>query len=397
MQTVYYDVENTLTVPFITGIQRVTRELSKVVLSADFKSTTFLFVPVIYDHTHLKWRRLSSSETRSLLSATPCSTKLTSRIINKVKQSIPPAKSLYLNRFSEDSFFVDMDSSWHSLLKRKTLLPNLKESGVRLVKLHYDIIPLLFPETTHPNTVKLFGEHLQSHIKHSELFLCISDTTRSDIKQYCEQRSINGPILHTIKLGTNPPQSVPREQRHTHTATPYGRYILAIGTIEPRKNYSLLLKAFEQIQHKTDLNVIIVGKTGWLADDITSQLTSHPAYGSRLHHLKHINDSQLEAFYQNAWLSVVPSLYEGFGLPVVESLARGCPTICSNAGSLQEVGADSVYFFSPESEDELASLILKLDSNNEEYDTLSAKARHYQPTNWQQTVTDIEQGLRQLL
>ncbi|MGH1541886.1 MAG: glycosyltransferase family 4 protein [Arenicella sp.] len=394
MRTVYYDVENTLNVPFITGIQRVTREFSKIVLSSNAQ-TTHRFVPVRYDHKRSIWRQLDPNETMSLLADSPQSHGLINRAQRKIKQLLPLSKKLRIKQFESDSIFLDIDSSWHSTLKRETLLPQLKSAGVRLAKLHYDIIPLLFPETTHPNTVKVFSEHFASHIKHSELFLCISNTTKNDVSHYCEEHSLTQPSLQTIQLGTHVSLN---DDAATHDLSikSFGRYLLSVGTLEPRKNYPLLLKAFEEIRQTTDLNLLIVGKTGWLAQDIANQLKAHPDYGSRIHHLEQINDAQLNSLYQNAWLSVIPSLYEGFGLPVIESLARNCPTLCSTAGSLSEVGANHVHFFSPDSVTELAQAILSLYSNSSRYQQLKLAATQYQATPWSETVKNIDQHLGEL-
>ena len=169
-----------------------------------------------------------------------------------------------------------------------------------------------------------------------------------------------------------------------------------MGTIEPRKNYQLLIRAFNHVLKKTDLNLVILGKPGWLAEDICFEIKTHPDYGSRIHHLDQVPDAQLDVLYRNAWLSVIPSLYEGFGLPVIEALARGCPTICSTAGSLSEVGADNVNFFSPHSENELAVMIMKLSSDRAAYDQLRNAARDYRPSNWANTVADIDKSLSEL-
>lgn len=397
MQTVYYDVENTLQVPFITGIQRVTRELSKIVLDPAYShDLPFDFKPIRYDYRNSVWRELSQRERHRLLHDQVKASHLAARISNKLKAFFPPTGSLHLEKLDETAIFLDIDSSWHSKIKREQLLPELKNQGLSIAKLHYDIIPLLFPETTHPNTVNVFKEHFVSHLQYADAFLCISQCTANDVTHYCQQHSLRKPELVTIRLGTNPTTMADQPAIDTELRQRYGRYLLAVGTLEPRKNYAMLLQAFRQIRDATDLNLVIVGKTGWLADELLQNLHSGPDFGTRIHHLSAVDDQQLDALYRSAWLTVVPSLYEGYGLPLSEALNRGCPTISSNAGSLEEVGGDSVRFFNPETTDELTDIIRELDNNADSYASLKSAANQYSPTRWSDTVLDITAGLQSI-
>jgi glycosyltransferase involved in cell wall biosynthesis len=305
-------------------------------------------------------------------------------------------KSLNISEFENGSVFLDIDSSWHSKLKREALLSTLKQQQIKLVKLHYDIIPLLFPDTSHPNTISVFEEHFQSHLKYTDLFLCISRQTLNDVTDYCANNALSPPALRTIRLGGG--VSNTQHLNKPTTALPlassglsdFGQYILSVGTIEPRKNYPLLLDAFDQVSQNTSLNLVIVGKAGWLADAITARIKEHPAYGSRIHHLENISNLQLDALYRNAWVNVVPSLYEGFGLPVAEALARNCPTICSSAGSLPEVGGRHVRIFSPHVKSELIDTLMALSRDSAMYLELKRLAHEYTPNTWTQTAQDID-------
>ena len=395
---VYYDVENTLDVPFITGIQRVSREFSKIVLNENFKPSNFQFIAVVYDQPKAKWRKLSAHETKCLTAPKPRSLKFLSRVTNKIRRTIPKPKRLTIQQFEKGSIFLDIDSSWHSPLKRSVLLPALKAQGVKLAKLHYDIIPLLFPSNTHPNTTRVFADHFISHLENTDLFLCISENTRDDVIQYCKERDRKPPILETIRLGSNifSDNTQASSSALANQLPEFGKFILTVGTLEPRKNHRLLIQAYDQISDECDLNLVIVGKTGWLADDILAKIRQHTDFGTRIHHLDSVTDQQLDHLYRNAWLNVVPSKYEGFGLPVVESLARGCPTICSTAGSLREVGGDAVGFFSPTSEDELARLIQNLYFDSGSHKNLQKAAVQFIPNRWLQTVEDINLHLNKL-
>jgi glycosyltransferase involved in cell wall biosynthesis len=294
---------------------------------------------------------------------------------------------------------LDIESSWHSKLKRENLLPFLKQANVRLVKLHYDIIPLLFPDTSHPNTINVFNGHFLSHLRYSELFICISKRTESDVMTFCEQNSVPAPILKTVVLGSDirASSTLVKKKGEGKLKSEYGRYLLSVGTLEPRKNYLMLIKAFDAISLNTDLGLVIVGKLGWLSESVLKVIEQHPQNGKRLFHLSNVSDDQLDDLYRGAWLTVVPSLYEGFGLPVVESLARQCPTICSRAGSLPEVGGDDVLLFSEDSPNELIKIINVLNSDDAKYQSLRQKAQQYTPVNWKATALQIDQILTETI
>ena len=133
--------------------------------------------------------------------------------------------------------------------------------------------------------------------------------------------------------------------------TRYGlpdRYLLCVGTIEPRKNLGRVLAAFERLhaERLTDA-LVIVGKRGWLYDDFFAQLEHSPA--------KHavifpgfVPDADLPAVYAGSQALAFPSEFEGFGLPVLEAMACGAPVVCSNTSSLPEVAGDAALLVDPD-------------------------------------------------
>jgi len=125
------------------------------------------------------------------------------------------------------------------------------------------------------------------------------------------------------------------------------RYLLCVGTIEPRKNLSRLLAAWEPLYLAGEAPpLVIVGRRGWLYDDFFAALESSPAKDGA-HFPGWVDDEDLPAFYAGADLFLMPSLYEGFGLPVLEAMASGAPVACSNTTSLPEVAGDAALYFDP--------------------------------------------------
>ena len=138
------------------------------------------------------------------------------------------------------------------------------------------------------------------------------------------------------------------------------RYLLFVGTIEPRKNLTRLLSAFEAI-HAEGLSdaLVIVGQRGWLYGDFFSALEQSPAQRAVILP-GFVPDPHLPAIYAGAQALVLPSLYEGFGLPVLEAMACGTPVVCSGAASIPEIGGDAALYFAPTSIRDIVQSIARL-------------------------------------
>ena len=136
--------------------------------------------------------------------------------------------------------------------------------------------------------------------------------------------------------------------RHKYTLgdTPF---ILNVGTIQPRKNYQMLIRAFEPVADKFPHNLIFAGGKGWLYDEMMTEVERQGLNG-RVHFIGFVDDNDLPALYSSASLLTFPSLYEGFGLPLLEAMACGVPVVSSNASSLPEVVGNSGLLLSPHDE-----------------------------------------------
>jgi glycosyltransferase involved in cell wall biosynthesis len=132
-------------------------------------------------------------------------------------------------------------------------------------------------------------------------------------------------------------------------------YILFVGTLQPRKNIAKLIEAFAKIKDKK-IKLVVVGKRGWLWEEII-QAPEKYNITERVKFLDFVTDQDLPGLYKNAQCFVLPSLYEGFGLPVLEAMQYGCPVLTSNVSSLPEVGGDAAVYFDPTNTEEIAKKI----------------------------------------
>jgi glycosyltransferase involved in cell wall biosynthesis len=123
-------------------------------------------------------------------------------------------------------------------------------------------------------------------------------------------------------------------------------YLLSVGTVQPRKNYQMLIQAFAPLAAKFPHHLIIAGGKGWLYDEMMAEVEKQ-GVAERVHFIGFVDDEDLPALYSGAALYLFPSLYEGFGLPMLEAMACGVPVIASDVSSLPEVGAETAVLLPP--------------------------------------------------
>ena len=150
-------------------------------------------------------------------------------------------------------------------------------------------------------------------------------------------------------------------------------YILAVGNVQPRKNLGRLFRAFQElVEHRGhDMDLLVVGPKRFLGDDIVRSASSTAA---RVHFTGYVTDRQLAACYQESTVFVLPSLYEGFGLPVLEAMAHGVPVACSNAGGIPEVCGDAGVMFDPRSVEAIVEAVHRILTNASLRESLKAAA-----------------------
>ena len=138
-------------------------------------------------------------------------------------------------------------------------------------------------------------------------------------------------------------------------------YVLFVGAIQRRKNLLVLLEAMRilRAQGRHDVHVVLVGRRGWGADDVF-RFVAERGLRDWVHHFEPLDTETLVALYNGAQAFVYPSLFEGFGMPVLEAMACGCPVVCSNATSLPEVCGDAALPFDPRRPEELAERLATL-------------------------------------
>jgi glycosyltransferase involved in cell wall biosynthesis len=206
----------------------------------------------------------------------------------------------------------------------------------RVVTIH-DLTFKRFPELLQKETLANLEHHMQRELAHADAAICVSESTRQDLLAFYD---IDPSRAVTILSGLSVPS-------HTPLPTPYflsKNYILFVSTIEPRKNLDVLLDAYTRLRTRGayDGELVVVGRVGWKAEAMVKRLR---APGVR--HLDYVPPPQLASIYRNAELFVFPSIYEGFGFPLLEAMAYGVPSIAAHSSSLPEIGGGAALYFDP--------------------------------------------------
>jgi glycosyltransferase involved in cell wall biosynthesis len=138
-------------------------------------------------------------------------------------------------------------------------------------------------------------------------------------------------------------------------------FILFVSTLEPRKNVVRLIQAFNQLKtdRKIDHQLVLVGQKGWQVEPIFEAIAASP-WRHHIRHLDYLSDAEVAYCYSQADVFAYPSLYEGFGLPVLEAMTLGCPVVTANTSSLPEVAGDAALLVDPANVDELADALWRV-------------------------------------
>ncbi len=229
--------------------------------------------------------------------------------------------------------------------------------------------------------------------------LTISNFSRREILQYTSAKPEQ---LHVTHLAADP-AFTPTASMSTirssisYILPPEIPYLLCVANTYPHKNVAALVRAFGSIQDLVAHHLVLVGKPRRGEPDVALALRrlSDPA---RVHRLQGVDRPTLIALYQGAELFVFPSLYEGFGLPVLEAMTAGTPVLATRMGSIPEVGGNYVQYFSPKAENDMAQRILAMLSmtNNKFKQTILRAQEHANTFSWEQTARETMACLKEI-
>ena len=163
-----------------------------------------------------------------------------------------------------------------------------------------------------------------------------------------------------------------------------GKYLLMVGTIEPRKNHQLVLDAFDKGLDDLGINIIFAGRIGWIKQEFLDRMYNHKQYGKRIFHIDKASNADIDYLYKNAFVVAFPTHMEGFGLPLVEALERQTPVVATNIDVLKEIGKNYCEYFEDDNVDDFIKCVRKL-MKQSNYEGKKKLLKNYQVFTWDES------------
>jgi glycosyltransferase involved in cell wall biosynthesis len=263
-----------------------------------------------------------------------------------LKISIPVGDFLISKR--ENSNLPSMADVYH-----ETNYDRIPEGKWKSVATVHDLFFLRSPQYLPEKVAQKCKSNLENIVK-ADRFIVTTDFIKREILVFLKLPEEKIDVIPLAPSGNYcPVNRGSLEGRKYVNRYAQGDYILYVGTVEPRKNIPILIKAFSILKNRYPLKLILAGGKGWMYDDIL-ELPRKLSIQDRVIFTGYVDEKSILYLYNYAAVVVYPSLYEGFGLPVIEAMSCGVPVIISDIPSLREIADDAALIFNPTDHEELA-------------------------------------------
>jgi glycosyltransferase involved in cell wall biosynthesis len=293
---------------------------------------------------------------------------------------LTPAPRGKVIRGHPGDILVLLDASWATRMPWSAI-QRFKRNGGRVVGVIYDLIPVNYPESCIPEHVAVFKSWLRRLTRVADAFVCISSSAAQQLSDHFRSRFRSQPSIAHFYLGSELDlvaadgairpmlKEIFSAQRHV---------FIAVGSIEPRKNHSFVLDAFEEFWcNGGEASLVLIGQIGWKSEKVIDRIAHHKELGRRLFLLHDTSDTELDYAYRNASALIIASKIEGFGLPVVEAFQRGLPVLCSDIPVFREIADGRALFFALDEPYHLTNALMDFAKTN----ALSGR-QHRTPLPW---------------
>ena len=271
-------------------------------------------------------------------------------------------------RWQRGDIFFALDMQHHVQLAHKDFYQRLRQAGVTVKFLVYDLLPIQLADYFRNSNAKELHEQLLAMIVTTDGAVCISKATADALIEWTEgSNRQSSPNFKSAWVhigadieGSAPSKGLPPDADNVFATLAVRHSFLCVATLEPRKGQQQILEAVEQLwAQKGDVNLVLVGQQGWKTEELAERIRTHPELGRRLFWLQGISDEYLEKIYSACSCLIAASLNEGFGLPLIEAARHGLPIVARDIAVFREVAAENAYYFTGETPPDLASALQK--------------------------------------
>ncbi len=274
------------------------------------------------------------------------------------------------NRFEQWTLPLELSSLKLDLLHSPDFIPPFRRRFRSVITVH-DLAFLLYPHLLTTEAARYYGQ-IDQAVRSADRIIAVSESTKRDVIRLLGASEERVTVIHEAP---NPIyQLVDDREAVDATRRRYQlpeAFAIFVGTIEPRKNLPTIFRALRRLkdQHKLDLSLAVVGQWGWLYDEVL-RVYEDLKLQDTVHFLGRLPNEDLVHLYNAATMLTMPSQYEGFGLPPLESMACGTPVIVSDTSAMPEVVGDAGLLVSPDDDEALTVAMLRLLSDPELRDAL---------------------------
>jgi glycosyltransferase involved in cell wall biosynthesis len=306
--------------------------------------------------------------------------------------------TLSIAPFTKGDVLISIGATW-SFVDHNLETVRLRTAGVRLVTMIHDLIPTIKPQWVHAEHTVDITLWARRWLAHSDHVLANSEFTKKEIETYCQDCRLDQPELSVVRFGdmvapdTSVPAPLPR-------FVPTRPFFMCVSTLDVRKNHRLLYNAWQLLAEELGSDcpdLLCIGVPHLFVADLLREIRTNRSVNGHIHVLNGIGDEELDWYYQNAEATIYPSVYEGWGLPVGESLAYGKLCLASGLTSIPEIGGDLVEYFDPYNPREVVSLVKRVLTQPDWVRSREAEIRAcYKPTFWSETAQQVIQVVANL-
>ncbi len=399
---IFVDVSETLGLDVRSGIQRVVREICR---RGEAVNGSFAIIPVvaiggeIYRLSETGSKRLHSPPAHAYAPSAPYQTPMAIRLVRGLLSPFPAiarrvqrqrAARLFDKRLAEfgegvpllptwGDRFVLADTYGHSTILRVGI--KARRRGAALIALTYDLFPITHSNLMDTESVRSFTNTVPAGMNASDGVLTISDWCIGELRRFGVVKPIG-----RFYLGYDIP-AVLGDDACTHGAAwpedlwdANAPVFVMVGTIATSKGHDVALTAFERLWGEgVDCRLLMIGHPGWEVETLIRRLNQHAERGRRLFLVHGASDALVDEAFQRADAAIIGSVVEGFGLPLVEALARSLPVIASDIAIFREIAGDTVLRYQQSDPAALAAAVRTMMAERETY---AARARAFSWLDW---------------
>lgn len=279
-------------------------------------------------------------------------------------------------------------------------LKEVQSAGVKIVQLIHDLGPLVQPQFS-DNSSDSLSKYCRNILPIAHRIVTISKNTEKDIKQWLHNNGLDEQEMRIFREGDDfkfAASKPVKDPKFSNAQLGNSKFLLSVGTVEAKKNHQLLYYVYKLAASRgIDIPpTVVVGRRGWKTDDMYSIATTDPETKDKLIFLHDVDDEELSWLYDNCMFTVFMSFYEGWGIPIAESVSRGVPCICSNKSSMVEIAEGHVQYFDPASPDECLSLISEL-VKSDKLKKAQARAKSYKQFSWDESYVQFKEIVEEVI